>query len=334
MAVRQVRVLKRQLHEERARARLAHPRRADESVADDWLQEPSDDDPAEASKHERRLCQEVKRLEEILHNNRNILNGKVTIDELAAKSLLEASLLSLDILSQEVSRVNGATPAGLREKLKREEANLALENSSSTFFPSSFSAKRGERPADGSLSLSEQVIPALQQRLSPQRMQSVEDMSPEIKNSGTARGPSEANMTTDPDESVPDFYHRDPFLQGAIWLSRNLSVALDELYARVEDMQADCLSKLTSLLEQRHSQLDRFGSAKSVLHRHQSSESASTYRWTQMEDSYWNDALILISRAFESEIDEFNSFRRHIRDIIEVHIRLFLQDIKTSFSYT
>lgn len=339
MAVRQVKLLKCQLREERVRTRQAYARRPDESIRDDWIQDNSDElSVSDPSKHEKRLCREVKRLENILQNNRNIRDGKVTIDELAAKSLLEASLISLDILSQKVdeSRDSAVYHHNRESSGDGDGGNESAINKSS-FFRSKTPVRNNQHNNNIKVNvstLSQQIIPTLHQRLNAERILPNVSISP-IKSFDTSTESylqSDVNTTTEKDDSIPDFYHRDPFLQGAIWLSRNISVTLDELYMRVEELHADCLSELTSILELRRVQIDREKLTQSTSHR----KYIDKENLTEIEDAHWNDALIFISRAFESESDEFNNCRQYIRQTIEVYLFIlntyFFKHIKDQYN--
>ena len=58
------------------------------------------------------------------------------------------------------------------------------------------------------------------------------------------------NNNTDTSVNIPTFYHRDPFLQGAIWLSRNTSIIFDDLYIDYEDIARENRLEISRILEE------------------------------------------------------------------------------------
>jgi hypothetical protein len=146
------------------------------------------------------LCQEVKRLENLMKRTKVEGESHIVMDELAAKNLLEASLISLDILGRQVAN---------KENL---DGNIEKNAISHHVLQSMLAHHSNE--------ISRSSIDILNDDSMDEYYKNNQDME-QSKN--------------DSFQLIPNFYKRDPFLQGAIWLSRNLNVIVNEVFDDVEE---------------------------------------------------------------------------------------------------
>jgi hypothetical protein len=142
----------------------------------------------------------VRHLQAILKAPPKGPNGEILVDDMAAKKLLEASLISLEVLGRDPSPPNEG-PGAARDTSLYGRVISALA--------------RGRDPP---------LLPAIDTTEEPDQ-ESAQDLPLSI---GAA----------------------DPFLQGAVWLTRNVSVAVDVFAGEFEGLRRQCLQELGTLLQE------------------------------------------------------------------------------------
>ena len=266
--------------------------------------------------HHRRLCQEVNHLQTLITQSKHTQNKQVILDEAAASSLLEASLTSLTLLNKytqeqhedRIKQTLGHSPRGTTTHPDHpnhpDHTNHHQPQTEAYRFNLPLSSESPRTP----YTLGRLYTPNIHtQSMAYENYSIIQHNSTPYTNTHTSY-----NNNTDTSVNIPTFYHRDPFLQGAIWLTRNISIIFDDLYIDYEDIARENRLEISRILEE----------IKAIIPFPPSSSSSSSSVHSSV---YIIDELNMKVRlSYDALGQRFRDCQQRIRSVIEVCVDALL----------
>ena len=259
--------------------------------------------------HHRRLCQEVNHLQTLITQSKHTQNKQVILDEAAASSLLEASLTSLTLLNKHtqeqhedrIKQTLGHSPRGTYTDHPDQSIHHPNHHPQNEVYR--FNLPLSSESPRTPYILGRLYTPNIHaQSMAYDNYSNIQHTNTPYTNTHTSYNINNTDTSVD----IPTFYHRDPFLQGAIWLTRNISIIFDDLYIDYEDIARENRLEISRILEE----------IKAIIPSSSSFTSSSVYIIDELN--------MKVRFSYEGLGQRFRDCQQRIRSVIEVRVYVFI----------